>query len=116
MYNRTRNGGVDMGYKFVYDKRLGISIPLLDYDWDEYDDQTQERILLEWENNRGEIPDRIRNLEIEINQKQSQLNIEDNFNRSCELNKDIAELASTINDLWLWFRMNQHLIPEVAHH
>ncbi|MGO4888715.1 hypothetical protein ACJ2A9_13210 [Anaerobacillus sp. MEB173] len=104
-----------MRYDFVFDKRLGISIPLLGHDWDAYDDGTQADILLQWEIIRGRIPDRIAELEFEINRKQSQLNREENFIRSCILNDEISELASTINDLWIWYRMNQHLEPEIVH-
>ena len=53
------------------------------------------------------FPDRIADLEKMINQKQAQLSDESNFKTSCELNSDIAELASIINDLWLWYRANQ---------
>lgn len=96
-------------YRFVFDKRLGISIPNLDNDWHNYDIETQEQILDQWEDNRGSIPDRVWQLEQEINHKQAMLNSEDDFNRSCDLNREIAELASTINDLWLWFRSHGEL-------
>ncbi|OQP01541.1 hypothetical protein B1689_04345, partial [Geobacillus sp. 44C] len=36
-----------------------------------------------------------------------QLSDENDFERSCRLNSEIAELASIINDLWIWYRMNQ---------
>jgi hypothetical protein len=98
---------------FTFDKRLGISLPDLKMDWDQYDLETQNTILFHWEQIRGTIPDRIQELESNINAKQAQLSIESNFVRSCELNNDIAELASVINDLWLWYRANQVLSEKV---
>ncbi|MEH7494846.1 hypothetical protein [Neobacillus niacini] len=92
---------------FSYDQRLGISIPNLEMEWANYSEETQQAILFHWEKIRGSIPDRIADLEKIINQKQSQLSLESNFKISCELNSEIAELASIINDLWLWYRANQ---------
>ncbi|WP_349408139.1 hypothetical protein [Pseudalkalibacillus sp. SCS-8] len=98
-----------MTYSFQIDERLGIKLPVLEQSWNQYTIQSQETILSEWETIRGKIPDRIKELECEINRKQSQLNIEENFERSCQLNSEIAELASIINDLWIWYRMNNHI-------
>jgi hypothetical protein len=92
---------------FSFDQRLGISIPHLEIEWSEFSEETQQAILFHWEQIRGSIPDRIADLENTINQKQAQLSNENNFKRSCELNSEIAELASIINDLWLWYRANQ---------
>jgi hypothetical protein len=100
---------------FSFDDRLGISVPDLTMELSEYSIETQQEILLYWEQNRGSIPDRIRDLEIQINQKQALLSNESNFPRSCKLNTDIAELASIINDLWLWYRANEVLSTK-AHH
>jgi len=94
---------------FSFDQRLGIPLPELTIDWDEYSKETQQEILLHWEQIRGSIPDRIAELEQEINHKQEQLSNENDFPRSCKLNTDIADLASIINDLWLWYRANQTL-------
>lgn len=92
---------------FVYNERLGISLPLLLKEWDEYEKNIQQKILLQWENIRGCIPDQIKALEVIINRKQDELSDENDFVQSCELNFAIAELASIINDLWLWYRTNQ---------
>ncbi len=102
-------------FSFIKDKRLGIPLPQLDLEWNKYDKKTQQDILLEWEKIRGRIPDRIKELEEQINMKQAQLNDEANFERSCELNTEIAEYASIINDLWLWYRMNQHVSSSKIH-
>jgi hypothetical protein len=94
---------------FRFDSRLGIEIPHLVDEWDSYHNETRELILFHWEKIRGSIPDRIADLEAEINRKQAALSNEANFQKSCELNSEIAELASIINDLWLWYRTNQDL-------
>ncbi|WP_071460382.1 hypothetical protein [Bacillus massilinigeriensis] len=94
---------------FKHDKRLGIPVPDLLQEWEAYSSSTQDYILFHWERIRGSIPDRIAALEHVINQKQAQLDEEMNFKRSCELNSEIAELASVINELWLWYRTNQDI-------
>ncbi|MCM3569603.1 hypothetical protein [Neobacillus mesonae] len=100
---------------FSFDQRLGIFIPELALDWDEYSKDIQEKVLFHWEKIRGSIPDRIVDLEAEINSKQEQLNDESDFPRSCQLNSEIAELASIINDLWLWYRANQEISAKIHH-
>lgn len=102
-------------FSFRQNERLGIPLPELEMDWNQYSKETQQNILLEWEKIRGKIPDRIKELESEINEKQERLNNESNFELSCQLNSDIAELASVINDLWLWYRMNQHVSQDRLH-
>lgn len=62
---------------------------------------------MQWEQVRGNIPERIKEVETLINQKQYQLFEEEDFNISCIINSEIAELASVINDLWLLYRMDQ---------
>ncbi|WP_251549582.1 DUF4391 domain-containing protein [Neobacillus muris] len=101
---------------FTFDQRLGIFTPDLVLDWDDYSKEAQEEILFEWEKIRGAIPDRIIDLEKEINHKQAELSNESNFARSCQLNSEIAELASIINDLWLWYRADQSITTAKAHH
>lgn len=98
---------------FAFDQRLGISIPALKLDWDHYKKEVQHSILFNWEKIRGSIPDRIAELEEDINEKQALLSNESDFPRSCELNSEIAELASIINDLWIWFRANQTVSTKV---
>ncbi|QIZ68659.1 hypothetical protein [Geobacillus subterraneus] len=99
-----------MNHRFVDDARLGIRVPQLDKHWDDYSAEEQEAILLEWEAIRGLIPDRIATLERQINEKQDALGREADFARSCQLNADIAELASMVNDLWIWYRT----VPSVS--
>lgn len=98
---------------FSFDQRLGIPIPNLKVEWTEYSEKTQQAILFHWEQIRGSIPDRIAELENLINQKQAQLSDESNFKTSCVLNSEIAELASIINDLWLWYRANQTMADKM---
>lgn len=94
---------------FGFDHRLGIQIPHFSMEWDDYSLNTQEAILLHWQQIRGSIPDRIFDLEQTINLKQAQLSDESDFSRSCELNSEIAELASIINDLWIWYRQDPNI-------
>jgi hypothetical protein len=98
---------------FSFDDRLGIQLPDLTLELADYSIESQEEILLYWEQVRGSIPDRIGELENQINQKQALLSNESNFPRSCQLNTEIAELASIINDLWLWYRANEVLSTKV---
>lgn len=100
---------------FSLDSRLGIPLPSLQKDWVQYSTKTQQSILLFWEKIRGNIPDRISVLEKEINKKLSELADENDFMRSCRLNNEIAELASIINDLWIWFRTYEEIYDCKVH-
>jgi hypothetical protein len=99
--------------EFVYNKRLGIPVPELIEDWESYPIYIREQIVDEWEQIRGRIPERIFELEKIINNKQNLLNVEENFPIACRLNTEIAECASIINDLHLWYRANQDLHSRV---
>jgi hypothetical protein len=99
--------------EFIYNERLGIPIPELLVEWESYPINIREQIVDEWEQIRGRIPERIFELEKIINYKQNLLNIEENFPSACQLNSEIAECASTINDLHLWYRANQDLHSRV---
>ena len=94
---------------FIYDERLGIPIPHLKLDFAIYPPIVQKAILKRWEQIRGKIPERIQDIEGIINHKLNQLNDEDDFEVSCTLNYEIAEHASIINDLWIWYRTEQDL-------
>ncbi|MGO0060761.1 hypothetical protein ACTID9_12240 [Brevibacillus fluminis] len=104
-----------MRYEFVLDERLGIPLPALALDWEMYTAEERSDILLQWEEIRAKIPDRIIQLETVINRKQTQLSEEENFAVSCELNSEIHELASVINDLNIWFRVQQEHQTGHAH-
>ncbi|WP_078545101.1 hypothetical protein [Litchfieldia alkalitelluris] len=94
---------------FKYNKRLGIPLPALVKEWESYTKEEQQKILLHWEGIRGKIPDRIAEIEEIINHKQTLLGNEQDFPRSCQLNAEISDHASVINDLWIWYRMNQNI-------
>lgn len=100
---------------FSYDSRLGIPVPKLMKEWDSFSVEIQEKILFSWEQIRGSIPDRIKELENQINERQAELSNESNFVRSCDLNSEIAELASIINDLWLWYRAGATVLDDKPH-
>ncbi|GAA3400912.1 hypothetical protein ACFFNY_15315 [Paenibacillus hodogayensis] len=98
-----------MKFEFVYDERLGIELPMLHEEWEALTVAEQAVLLNDWERIRGRIPDRIMQLEREIVDKQNRLNVEDDFPTSCRLNTQIAELASCITDLHLWFRADSRV-------
>lgn len=100
---------------FHFNDRLGILLPYLEKEWEEYTVETQQHILFHWEKIRGHIPDRIAEIETIINDKQEQLGNELDFVRSCELNNEISDCASIINDLWIWYRMNQGISNKIHH-
>ncbi|WNR43203.1 hypothetical protein [Paenibacillus roseipurpureus] len=104
-----------MSNYFQYDERLGIEIPVLELEWDQYSSTIRMEVLFQWEQIRGVIPDRILKLEKQIIEKQNKLDVEDDFLTACTLNSDIADLASIINDLHLWFRTNQDLESKTHH-
>lgn len=76
-------------------------------EWEAYSKEERADILLTWEEIRATIPDRIIRIETVIIEKTKQMSEEENFIRSCELNSEIHELASVINDLNIWFRVQQ---------
>ncbi|RXZ82254.1 hypothetical protein EBB07_11285 [Paenibacillaceae bacterium] len=100
-----------MNNAIVWDERLSIAIPVLERDWEEYSVSEREAIVERWELIRGSIPARVFLLEQEINRKQTELFNEDDFGRSCQINSEIAELASQINDLLIWYRVDQEIEP-----
>lgn len=104
-----------MNTHFVMNERLGIPLPCLLHPWELLDYQEQTAILEAWEHIRGRIPDRIFALEKIIIHKQDELYEEENFEASCQLNSEIAELASRINDLNLWYRTQQDIDVKIHH-
>jgi hypothetical protein len=102
-----------MKHYFFSDNRLGISLPSFDSDWGELSPEIQQSILLHWEKVKGEIPDRIAHLEEMINIKQAHLSEEEDFRISCHLNNEISEIASVINDLWIWYRKDQDITQKM---
>ncbi|ALS28979.1 hypothetical protein ABEV74_06580 [Paenibacillus cisolokensis] len=98
-------------YRFVWDERLGIPLPRLEAEWEAYDEDERKAIVEQWETIRGTIPERVLHLERIIVAKQSQLEEEEDFERSCRLNGEIAELASRIHDLHIWYRIDQEVEP-----
>jgi DNA-binding transcriptional MerR regulator len=97
---------------FSLNKRLGIELPMLDKAIEDYDQETQHAVLFHWEKVRGAIPDRIAELEAEINTKQKKMNKEEDIHTSATINSEIAELASIINDLLIWYRFQSYHTSE----
>ncbi|WP_325048409.1 hypothetical protein [Paenibacillus sp. CAA11] len=65
----------------------------------------QLRIITDWEEIRGAIPSRVMELEQNIDLKLRMMSEEEDFDITCSLNGEIAELASVINDLHIWYRI-----------
>lgn len=103
------------GEWFRLDPRLGIPVPDLARPWDEYSERERSEIAAVWESIRGSIPDRIKGLEAEIAERQQRLEVEPDFAACCRLNAEIAELASRINDLNIWFRTEQDAVETKRH-
>lgn len=96
-------------YRFDWNDRLRISLPVLERDWGQYEASEQMKIIEQWETIRGTIPDRVMEFERMINGMQAQLFEETDFETSCMLNFEIAEYASRINELHIWYRIDQEL-------
>ena len=97
---------------FIYDTRLGIPIPHLEQDFSTYPSSAQNAILMRWEKIRGTIPERIKEIEEMIEYTLKRLDNEDDFEVSCALNTEMAEYASIINDLWIWYRVDQRIVSK----
>ncbi|MNH80253.1 hypothetical protein D3C87_416970 [compost metagenome] len=91
---------------FVYDSRLGIKVPEFETPFEELPLMERRGIIETWEDIRGQIPTRVMQLEQIIVTKLVELGEENNFAVSCKINSDIAELASVINDLHIWYRVS----------
>lgn len=102
--------------QFRRDERLGICVPDLETYWEDLTLEQQEAVLARWELERGEIPERIVELERHIRQLQERMGQEEDFAACCRINDDISEMASRINDLNIWFRVRQDLDAETKRH
>ena len=100
-------------YEFVHNERLGIRIPVLHQDWVRYSKPEQEAMIAEWERIAARIPDRIKELESEIEAHQLDAAGEDDWDRFCALYEEIFRIASIINDLNIWAKNDpQTMTPE----
>ncbi len=90
---------MDQGFRFVHNERLGIRVPVLDREWYAFSQAEQEAMILEWESIRARIPDRIFELEAQINDLQARASEEDDWDLVCELYVQLYGIASVINDL-----------------
>lgn len=102
--------------QFVLDARLGIAVPRLTLPWERLSREKRAAVLEKWESIRGRIPDRIAGFEERIRKKHLELSEEEDFAESCRLNSEIAELASRINDLNIWYRTEQDFEEETRRH
>ncbi|THF83905.1 hypothetical protein E6C55_04010 [Cohnella fermenti] len=105
-----------MNAQFAFNERLGIAIPIPTLPWEQIGLDERMALLEVWEAIRGTIPDRVRGFEERIRELQDELSDEDNFDRSCRLNAGIAELASRINDLHIWYRTEPNFEEQTKPH
>jgi hypothetical protein len=109
----------DIGWlesQFQYSTRHGIALPCLTDDWEALCLDKQTAVLAKWEMIRGNIPEHIIRFEITIREKTQRMFNEDDFVETCRINDDIADLASIINDLNIWFRTQQDLDGHAKRH
>ncbi|MDQ0256865.1 hypothetical protein J2S74_004287 [Evansella vedderi] len=97
---------------FQEDERLGISLPKLERTWEDHTLKEQTKILSYWEKERAKIPDRIKELEVLVKGKTNDLLLENDEQRMIELNNEVIYLASIINDLNIWFRIEPVITVE----
>ena len=88
---------------FTFDERLQIYLPNLKVFYS-LSDIEQSKLIAQWEIIRGTIPDKIKQLDKIIIEKQNLLANEANLEIAYQINEEIAVLASKVNDLWIWFR------------
>ncbi|GIP21219.1 hypothetical protein [Paenibacillus sp. J22TS3] len=100
---------------FVYDSRLGIKVPQFETPFEELPLSERAHIIEVWEDIRGTIPTRVMELEQVIVSKLLELGEENNFEQSCRINSDIAELASIVNDLHIWYRVSAEVSEGKRH-
>ena len=107
-----------MDQVFNFEERLGIEIPYLDKDWQEYSLNERTSILEKWELMRGRIPAQIAFFESEIESLQEDLHQEEDWDKSLHLMQQVSDYASRINDLNILFRTQPDAEPvqEIAHH
>ncbi|MGB8956305.1 MAG: hypothetical protein WCC10_13110 [Tumebacillaceae bacterium] len=97
-------------YEFVFNERLGIRTPALHQEWVTYTTAEQEAMIAEWERIAARIPDRIKELEADIESTQLEAAGEDDWDRFCELYEEIFRIASIINDLNIWAKNDPQMI------
>lgn len=96
-------------YEFKFNERMGIQIPLVYVDWEELPLSDREDIITRWESIRGQIPDRILELDRLVEALQLKVNQEENWEEVCKLFHQISTIASTINELNIWYRKQQEV-------
>ncbi|MFD2329707.1 hypothetical protein ACFSR7_10690 [Cohnella sp. GCM10020058] len=98
--------------RFPLDSRLGIPLPRFDVRWEEMNVLERAGVVERWELIRGRIPDAIMAREADIRRLLDELFEEEDFVRCCSLNEEIAEAASVIHDLQIWYRTQQDFEEE----
>lgn len=98
--------------QFEPDGRLGIPLPRFGVPWEQMNAVERACVVERWELIRGQIPAAILAREAKIRRLLDELFEEEDFVRCCSLNAEIAEAASAIHDLQIWYRTQQDLEEE----
>jgi hypothetical protein len=96
-------------YEFLYNKRLGIELPVFHTPWEDLETEEQQKLLYKWEQVRAQIPDQVKYFEALIKERELKLQIEDDNETFCRLSMEIADYASRVIDLNLWFRTQEEV-------
>ncbi|MEK0314477.1 hypothetical protein VQ071_11510 [Cohnella sp. 56] len=112
MVIRAMTEAVWLDCQFVWNERLGIEVPSFDKPWYGMTAEERASVVARWEFVRGRIPDAILAREAQIRRMLDELFEEEDFGRCCSLNREIAEAASVIHDLQIWYRTQQDLEEE----
>lgn len=94
---------------FQLDTRLGIELPVFETPFEELPRTEQEAILLRWETIRARIPDQIMRLEHDIEGLLQLVHEEEDWDIIASYFVQISDLASRINELNTWRRVDPSL-------
>ncbi|MBX6351797.1 MAG: hypothetical protein IRZ10_00570 [Thermoflavifilum sp.] len=94
---------------FRFDERLGIECPAFDPPFESLPRPIQEAALAYWEKVRSGIPDRIQSFETRINALLARIQETDDWDEITRCFDEISDLATRIQDLNLWARVDPSL-------
>ncbi|RIV28603.1 hypothetical protein D2Q93_02295 [Alicyclobacillaceae bacterium I2511] len=99
---------------FRHDQRLGIELPDLTTPYDELSHTQQEELIAYWEGVKAHIPDQIMKFERDIEGLLQVVHHEEDWDIIAAHFADISDLASRINELNMWRRVDPSLTASTA--
>ncbi len=99
---------------FRHDPRLGIELPDLTTPYEELSHTQQEELIAYWEGVRAHIPDQIMKFEQDIEDHLQAVHQEEDWDIVAAHFADISDLASRINELNMWRRVDPSLTAGMA--